>query len=169
MDVGSLTWYIGDDGDIGGRGMQPEQGTAGAMAFDFFAPKDYIVPAARLEDNPEVDPVVDYLQVGSTIINTLVSVRLPEGCAMILGSRSGLAAKHNITVEAGWIDNDYRGTIGVVLYNHGATPRVIKAGDRIAQGMLVPVLTPRIVSVEYGQADASETERGAGGFGSTGR
>lgn len=164
MDVSSLTWFVGDDGDIGGRGIAPALATPGSMAFDFFAPRNLFLPGAMVKDGSRDGCV----EVGSLVVNTLISVRLPQNCAMILGSRSGLAAKDLITVEAGWIDNDYRGPIGVVLYNHGWQGRHFGAGDRIAQGMLVPVLTPGLVSVEYGQVDISETERGAGGFGHTG-
>jgi dUTP pyrophosphatase len=121
------------------------------MAYDFVSPQDIVIPGP-----------------GIVLINTLVAVTLPEGYGMILGSRSGMALKQGMTVEAGWIDNDYRGKIGVVLYNHTDNEVYIQAGDRIAQGMLVPIFEP-VVSVKYTYPDNKETVRGTKGFGSTGR
>lgn len=136
--------------------LVPRRATKGSMAFDLICPSTTMVDGCGKDG------------VGRAIINTLVAVTLPEGYAMILGSRSGLAAKSNITVEAGWIDNDYRGLIKVVLYNHGAAPYEIQSGDRIAQAMLV-----RIADVEsetqWKYPDPSETARGSGGLGSTGK
>jgi dUTP pyrophosphatase len=81
--------------------------------------------------------------------------------------RSGLAAKHGITVlnSPGTIDADYRGEIGVLLINHGPADFTIKRGERIAQMVIAPVTHAELVVV----AALSETERGSGGFGSTGR
>lgn len=101
---------------------------------------------------------------------------IPSGIAIALPSaeyvalvfaRSGLAARHGIALSngVGVIDSDYRGEIGVALCNGGSEPYTIRPGDRIAQLMVVPVLRPTPVIVEQ----LSESERGAGGFGSTGR
>ena len=81
--------------------------------------------------------------------------------------RSGLAAKHGVTVlnSPGTIDADYRGEIKVILINHGEAPFVIKRGERIAQMVIAPVVQAALVRV----ATLSATDRGAGGFGSTGR
>ena len=81
--------------------------------------------------------------------------------------RSGLALKHGVTVlnAPGTIDSDYRGEVGVILINLGDKPFEIARGDRIAQLVVAPAIQARLVAVE----DLSETERGAGGFGSTGR
>jgi dUTP pyrophosphatase len=80
--------------------------------------------------------------------------------------RSGLAAKHGVTVlnSPGTIDADYRGEIQVILINHGAEAFAVQRGDRIAQLVLAPVTLARWSEV----AELTETERGAGGFGSTG-
>jgi dUTP pyrophosphatase len=81
--------------------------------------------------------------------------------------RSGLAAKYGVTVlnSPGTIDADYRGEIKVILINHGAVPFAIKRGERIAQMVIAPVVQAALVPV----AELSATDRGAGGFGSTGR
>jgi dUTP pyrophosphatase len=81
--------------------------------------------------------------------------------------RSGLAAKHGVTVlnTPGTIDADYRGEIRVILINLGEAPFVIRRSERIAQMVIAPVLQAELVPV----AALSETDRGAGGFGSTGR
>lgn len=78
--------------------------------------------------------------------------------------RSGLAWKNSIDVGAGVIDADYRGPVGVILYNHSDIDFEVKPGDRIAQLILERIITPQVVEVE----DLDPTVRGAGGFGSTG-
>lgn len=89
---------------------------------------------------------------------------IPSGYYGRVAPRSGLAVKHFIDVGAGVIDEDYRGPLGVVLFNHGQNDFAVKKGDRIAQLLLEKIATPDIEVVE----DLDETERGAGGFGSTG-
>ena len=83
---------------------------------------------------------------------------------MLLKDRSGMAAKHNIHVLAGVIDSDYRGEWFVCLYNLGNKPYIVKAGHRVCQGIFVPVPIVRMEEVYYLEG----TERGEGGFGSTG-
>lgn len=78
--------------------------------------------------------------------------------------RSGLALKHSIDVGAGVIDADYRGPVGVVLFNHSEVDFVVKPGDRIAQMIIEVIVTPEVAEVE----DLDATVRGEGGFGSTG-
>ena len=89
-----------------------------------------------------------------------------SGVVAIVAARSGLSIKHGITLTngIGVIDSDYRGEICVGLINHGSEPFEIKRGDRIAQMMFLPVLTASFLVVET----LDETERGEGGFGSTG-
>lgn len=95
---------------------------------------------------------------------TDIQIELPSGCYGRVAPRSGLAAKNFIDVGAGVIDEDYRGNVGVVLFNHAAVPFEIKKGDRIAQLICEQIFYPTIEEVET----LSITERGAGGFGSTG-
>ena len=83
------------------------------------------------------------------------------------GRAQGLAAKHGITVlnSPGTVDADYRGEINVLLINHGEAPFPIKRGERIAQMVIAPVTQAELVAV----TELSATDRGSGGFGSTGR
>ena len=78
--------------------------------------------------------------------------------------RSGLAWKHSIDVGAGVIDADYRGPVGVILFNYSDVDFEVKAGDRIAQLIIEQIVTPEVTEVD----DLDLTVRGAGGFGSTG-
>ena len=101
------------------------------------------------------------------LVPTGLAIALPPGFEAQVRPRSGLAAKHGVTVlnSPGTIDADYRGEIKVILINHGTAPFVIKRGERIAQMVIAPVVQAALVPV----AELSETDRGAGGFGSTGR
>nr|WP_281502626.1 dUTP diphosphatase [Aliiroseovarius sp. F47248L] len=101
------------------------------------------------------------------IVPTGLRVEIPKGYEMQIRPRSGLAAKHGITLAnaPGTIDSDYRGPLGVILINLGPEPFTIGHGDRIAQAVIAPV-----VQADYVQVDTlSDTARGVGGFGSTGR
>ena len=99
-------------------------------------------------------------------VATGLSVAIPAGYEIQVRPRSGLALKHGISVPntPGTIDSDYRGELKVILINHGAEPFAIARGDRVAQLVLAPVTQAAWNEV----ADLDETERGAGGFGSTG-
>ena len=99
------------------------------------------------------------------IIHTDISVILPEGTYGRVAPRSGLASKYFIHVGAGVIDFDYRGNIGIVIFNHLDKPFQINIGDRIAQLIIEKICTPKLVKVQ----DFDETERGVTGFGSTGK
>jgi len=100
------------------------------------------------------------------LIPTGLAIALPAGFEAQVRPRSGLALKHGITVlnSPGTIDADYRGEVQVLLINHGEAPFVIKRGDRIAQMVVAPVT--QIAWKPVTQLD--ETERGSGGYGSTG-
>ena len=115
---------------------------------------------------PDDAPIV--LAPGTrTMVPTGLSVAIPEGYEIQMRPRSGLAAKHGLTClnSPGTIDSDYRGELKVILINHGAEPFTIARGERIGQMVLAPVT--RIV---WETVDAlPDTERGTGGFGSTGR
>jgi dUTP pyrophosphatase len=108
------------------------------------------------------------LQPGeSKLLPTSISIELPEGYEGQVRPRSGMAAKYGMTVlnAPGTIDNGYRGPVGVILYNSSHYCRRINHGDRIAQLVIAPVTS---VVVEMAD-ELSDTERGDGGFGSTGR
>jgi dUTP pyrophosphatase len=93
------------------------------------------------------------------------AMAIPEGTVALVWDRSGMAAKHGIKTMAGVIDCTYRGEVGVVLVNVRKEPYGVKKGDRIAQMLIQPVHTASIEVVE----ELSETVRGDGGFGSSGR
>jgi dUTP pyrophosphatase len=100
------------------------------------------------------------------LVPTGLAIELPEGFEAQIRPRSGLALKKGVTLvnTPGTIDADYRGEIGVIVINHGDEPFEIVRGDRIAQMIVAPVVQARLVEVD----DLSSSDRGAGGFGSTG-
>ncbi|MDT7807429.1 MAG: dUTP pyrophosphatase [Acidobacteriota bacterium] len=101
---------------------------------------------------------------GRAAVRTGLAVEIPAGFYGRIAPRSGLAVRHGLDVLAGVIDPDYRGEILCALVNHGEEPFEVEPGARIAQLVIVPVATPAPTWAE----DLEETERGAGGFGSTG-
>ena len=114
---------------------------------------------------PEGAPVT--LAPGAfALVPTGLQVALPDGTEGQVRPRSGLAFRHGVTVlnSPGTVDSSYRGEVGVLLVNHGPEPFVVERGDRVAQ--LVVARYERVRLVRAGALDA--TERGAGGFGSTG-
>jgi dUTP pyrophosphatase len=115
---------------------------------------------------PEAAPLV--LAPGKhMLVPTGLAIALPDGFEAQVRPRSGLAAKHRVTVlnSPGTIDADYRGEIQVILINHGAEPFTIRRGERVAQMVIAPVVQAQLVPA----VTLSDTERGSGGFGSTGR
>ena len=115
--------------------------------LDLRSPFDCVVPAR-----------------GSAVIDTGVHVQLPLGTAGMLKSKSGLNVKHGITSE-GVIDVGYTGSIVAKLYNHSDKDYAISTGDKITQLVIVPVITLPLIEVD----SLDDTERGDGGFGSTGK
>ncbi len=105
---------------------------------------------------------------GETVfIPTGLSMEIPVGCAGLIYARSGMACKKGLAPanKVGVVDADYRGELMVVLYNHGQQPQIVSGGERIAQLLITPVLTPSYFEV----AELSDTQRSQGGFGSTGK
>lgn len=100
-------------------------------------------------------------------IPTGLAMEIPKGCAGLIYARSGLACKRGLAPanKVGVIDSDYRGPITVVLHNHGKEAQTVENAERIAQMVITPVLTP---AYEWDET-LSETDRGQGGFGSTGK
>ena len=104
---------------------------------------------------------------GTAMIPTGLAMELPEGTVGLVYARSGLASKKGLAPanKVGVIDSDYRGEVMVALHNHSAQAAVVEPGERIAQLVVAPVLR-----AAFAEADAlSDTVRGEGGFGSTGR
>lgn len=108
------------------------------------------------------------IQPGQTaFIPTGFAMAVPKGCAGLIYARSGMACKHGLAPanKVGVIDSDYRGEIIVALHNHSSEAKTVSHGERIAQMVITPVLTPAYEAAE----SLEETGRGAGGFGSTGK
>lgn len=128
----------------------PAYATPGAAGMDLLAARDMVIPPG-----------------GRALVPTGLAIALPEGFEMQVRPRSGLALKHGVTVlnAPGTVDSDYRGEVGVILLNTGAEPFVIARGERIAQAVFAPVTQAVWEEVVV----LPETQRGAGGFGSTGR
>ncbi|TAD81695.1 MAG: dUTP diphosphatase [Sphingomonadales bacterium] len=127
----------------------PAYATSGAAGMDVVSAEDVtILPGAR------------------HAVATGLALAIPEGYEIQVRPRSGLALKHGITVPntPGTIDSDYRGELKVILINLGAEPFAVQRGDRVAQLVLAPVVQAAWDEV----AELDATERGAGGFGSTG-
>lgn len=101
---------------------------------------------------------------GKGICPTDLAIAVPDNCYGRVAARSGLAVKNSIDVGAGVIDADYRGNVGIVLFNHGDQPFEVKRGDRVAQLICERIVLPELQEVEA----LTETVRGEAGFGSTG-
>ena len=144
----SLTWHV----PMGTEDfLIPRRGSRGALAFDIVCPIKTVVSAGK-----------------KAIINTLIAVTIPANYGLIIQERSSFAFKHGIITGAGWIDEDYRGLIKIVLFNISDEDYTIEAGDRFVQARLVKNHDVDIgVSRQY--PDVNETTRGSGGFGSTGK
>lgn len=130
----------------------PTYGSAEAAGADLYA---------CLEAPVEIAP-------GSTaFIPTGIAMEIPAGYAGLAYARSGLACKKDLAPanKVGVIDSDYRGEFMIALHNHGREVRVIEHGERIAQLVITPVFTPGFTEA----SELSDTQRGAGGFGSTGK
>ena len=114
-----------------------------------------------------IDKPVNLRSNTSSLIPTGISLAFSDNYEVQIRPRSGLAAKHNITVlnTPGTIDSDYRGEIKVIIYNHGKENFIINNGDRIAQMILTPVLKIELEETK----ELPESIRGKGGFGSTGK
>ena len=105
---------------------------------------------------------------GETVfIPTGLAMEIPKGCAGLIYARSSLGSKRGLAPanKVGVIDSDYRGQVMVALHNHGKAAQTVAYGERIAQLIIAPVFTPGFVEA----AELDDTQRGAGGFGSTGK
>ena len=130
----------------------PAFGSAEAAGADLYACLDVDVTIAPGE---------------TAFIPTGIALEVPDGCAGLIYARSGLACKRGLAPanKVGVVDSDYRGEITVALHNHGSESRTVCHGDRIAQFIITPVLQP---VYEVAQ-ELSDSVRGTGGFGSTGK
>lgn len=126
----------------------PHTQTPGSAGYDLYSCEEVILPAR-----------------GKMTVDTGVILVFPDTMCVRVVARSGLASKHGITVGAELCDSDYQGTIRVILFNCSDTDYHIHVGDRIAQAVFSPIYKPVLVQIEKLEGT---TERGAGGFGSTG-
>ncbi|MCU0676165.1 MAG: dUTP diphosphatase [Myxococcota bacterium] len=133
---------------------------------DAVLPRYATADAAGMDLSACLDAPMTLAPGAFAAVPTGLAIALPKGHEGQVRPRSGLAAKHGITVlnSPGTIDADYRGEVKVLLVNHGPAPFVIESGMRIAQLVVAAYAAPTIVETE----SLDETERGAGGFGSTG-
>lgn len=129
----------------------PERATEGSAGYDLCAciESDIVLKPREIK-----------------IISTGISVMAEKDTAVMIYARSGLSTKHGISLAngVGVVDSDYRGEVGVALINNGSEDFTVENGMRIAQMVITPVLTPDLIVSD----DLSKTERGEGGFGSTG-
>ncbi|MCW8085912.1 dUTP diphosphatase [Sabulicella glaciei] len=127
----------------------PTYATSGAAGMDLLAAAPCVVPPG-----------------GRALVPTGLRIALPPGFEMQVRPRSGLALRHGVSVlnTPGTVDEDYRGEVGVILFNSGTEPFAVARGDRVAQAVFAPVVRAAWEEV----AGLDETARGEGGFGSTG-
>jgi dUTP pyrophosphatase len=125
----------------------PTKAYQGDAGFDIYACEDCEIPSS-----------------GKMIIKTGLRFAIPEGYAGFIWDKSGLAAKHSLKTMAGVLDSNYRGELKVVLANLGKEPYKVEKGQKIAQLVIKKVEAPEIVETKI----EDETERGGGGFGSSG-
>ena len=135
-------------------------------AKDLPLPSYESTSAAGMDIRAALEKSVNLKSGERTLIPTGLQMAIPEGYEAQIRPRSGLAIRNGITMlnSPGTIDADYRGEVKVIAINHGAEDFIINHGDRIAQMVIAPVTQFPIRQVE----DLDETERGEGGFGSTG-
>jgi len=127
---------------------QPTKGSAYSAGYDLYSAYDYKIKAKE-----------------RCLCLTDLAFELPQGSYGRIAPRSGLAVKHFIDVGAGVIDQDYRGNVGVLLFNFSKNDFFIKKGDRIAQLICEKIFMPELVEM----AELAVTARGSTGFGSTGK
>ncbi|MGN8737521.1 dUTP diphosphatase [Bilifractor sp. HCP3S3_D3] len=130
----------------------PTRGSASAAGYDLYA---------------DVETPVEIESHATVMVGTGLSMEIPEGYFGAIFARSGLAAKESLRPAncVGVVDSDYRGPFMIAVHNDGETARCVTPGERIAQLVILPFLPAEFEEVEQ----LGETERGEGGFGSTGR
>jgi dUTP pyrophosphatase len=133
---------------LSNKATTPTKGSKHSAGHDLYSAEDKIIP-----------------RHSTGVIATDLKISLPKGTYGRIAPRSGLALLHSIDVGAGVIDEDYRGPISVVLFNHSNSDFVILIGDRIAQLICECIIHPELIEV----SELNDTKRNEGGFGSTGK
>ena len=134
------------------KAMIPTYGSASAAGADLYACEE---------------TEVTILPGETKLIHTGIALEIPDGLVGLIYARSGLATKRGLAPanKVGVIDSDYRGQVMVALHNHGKLPQTVCYGERVAQLLITPVFTPGFLEAE----ELDDTQRGTGGFGSTGK
>lgn len=135
----------------------PARANPGDAGIDFYTPADY--------------PVTVIAPGESVLIPAGIKIEVPIGYALIFHNKSGIAAKKNLYVGACVVDHGYAGEVHINLVNNGNMAQTIRPGDKIVQGIMVPILLPELIEVDEAslyQDIHVAGSRGAGGFGSTG-
>ena len=132
---------------LSSRASAPLRSSTGAAGYDLYAAEEQVIrPSSR------------------ACIATDLQLGIPSGCYGRIAPRSGLAVKNGIDVGAGVVDEDFRGNVGILLFNFGQAPFHVKIGDRIAQLILERIVNPEVLEV----SSLESTVRGSFGFGSSG-
>ena len=132
----------------------PTRGTEKSAGIDFFVPNDF--------EETTLSPGE------SVCVPSGIKAKVPEGFALIVFNKSGVALKKNLSVGACVVDEDYQGEIHLHVYNFGRRLENVSPGEKLVQMILVPVFYDTIEEVELSSLFSEETSRGEGGFGSTG-
>ena len=133
----------------------PVRGHDTDAGIDFFIPNDF--------ENTAVFPGRDIL------LDSGIKVIVPKGYALIFKEKSGVATKKKLTAGASVVDSDYRGEVHFHLFNSGDQPQVLHPGEKIIQGLVVPISLCKPKEISNEEYEKNETTRGEGGFGSTGK
>lgn len=132
----------------------PVRGHDTDAGIDFFIPNDF--------ENTAVFPGRDIL------LDSGIKVIVPKGYALIFKEKSGVATKKKLTAGASVVDSDYRGEVHFHLFNSGDQPQVLRPGEKIIQGLVVPISLCKPQEISNEEYEKNETARGESGFGSTG-
>jgi len=164
-------------------GQIPTKGSIGAAGYDLHASHDCIIPKICLkveivniekkekeekekeEEEEEEKEEEENIYVSKALIKTDIACKIPDTHYGRVAPRSGISWKHHVHVGAGVIDSDYRGNIGIVLYNLSSKDFIIKKGDRVAQLIFERIENNAMIEEV---TDLDESDRGSGGYGSTG-
>jgi dUTP pyrophosphatase len=140
------------------KAKQPIRSNDDDAGLDIYSAESVILESRFSGQDTENDP-------SRAMISTGVSFELPQGLGLFVWDRSGLSAKHGIHRVAGVLDSSFRGELKIALVNLSNKAYTIKVGDRIAQAIIAPIILAKLIPV----SELSETSRGQGGFGSTGK
>ena len=132
----------------------PNRAHSTDAGIDFFIPEDF--GTIVLKPNEDI------------LIDSGIKVIIPKGYALVFKEKSGVALKKKLTIGAAVVDSDYRGVVHFHLFNNGTEEQTLQAGDKIIQGLIVPVMLWDTIEISNEEYDTYETERSDGGFGSTG-